>query len=73
MYYFIICIIGVFVIYGIILFIKGIVMFIKPLKNCQHEWKYSMFQRLTDDHSATYRCDLCGAYAQLFKKEANPK
>lgn len=35
------------------------------IKHCKHEWKSSMFQKLTDDTTTTYVCLKCGEYKQF--------
>ena len=46
-------------------FLSGI---IKRLRGdfCEHEWRMSKFQKLTDDHSVTCVCNKCGKIDQLY-------
>jgi hypothetical protein len=33
-------------------------------KSCAHDWRFAMFQKLTDDNTVTYKCAKCGKYEQ---------
>ena len=46
-------------------FLSGI---IKRLRGdfCEHEWRMSKFQKLTDDHTVTCVCNKCGKIDQLY-------
>lgn len=33
-------------------------------KKCEHKWEISLFQKLTEDCTLTYKCVRCGKYEQ---------
>ncbi len=43
-------------------------IFVKKNK-CNHVWRISVFQRLTDDYTSTYKCEKCGKYKQMTREE----